>query len=73
MLISCSLILNTKVPAVFGFYCQLKDSKMILTLSIYTQASSISAMFDADAPGHPRGCIAQVRGLAELLRVIKDY
>lgn len=34
---------------------------------------SVSEIFDADAPHHPRGCIAQAWGVAELLRVIKEY
>ncbi len=34
---------------------------------------SVSEIFDADAPYHPRGCIAQAWGVAEILRVMKDY
>ena len=34
---------------------------------------SVSEIFDADSPHHPRGCVAQAWGVAELLRVIKDY
>ena len=34
---------------------------------------SVSEIFDADAPNHPKGCIAQAWSVAELLRVIKDY
>lgn len=34
---------------------------------------SVSEIFDGDAPHHPRGCIAQAWGVAEVLRVIKDY
>ena len=34
---------------------------------------SVSEIFDADAPHHPRGCVAQAWGVAELLRVIKDH
>jgi predicted glycogen debranching enzyme len=34
---------------------------------------SVSEIFDADAPHHPRGCIAQAWGVAEVLRIIKDY
>jgi predicted glycogen debranching enzyme len=33
----------------------------------------VSEIFDADAPHHPRGCVAQAWGVAEILRVIKDY
>lgn len=34
---------------------------------------SVSEIFDADAPHHPRGCVAQAWGVAEVLRVIKQY
>ncbi len=34
---------------------------------------SVSEIFDADVPYHPRGCVAQAWSVAELLRVIKDY
>lgn len=34
---------------------------------------SVSEIFDADAPHHPRGCFAQAWGVAEILRVIKEY
>ncbi len=33
----------------------------------------VSEIFDADAPHHPRGCVAQAWGVAEVLRVMKDY
>jgi predicted glycogen debranching enzyme len=34
---------------------------------------TISEIFDGDAPHHPRGCVAQAWGVAEILRVIKTY
>jgi predicted glycogen debranching enzyme len=34
---------------------------------------SVSEIFDADEPHYPRGCVAQAWGVAEVLRVIKDY
>lgn len=34
---------------------------------------SVSEIFDADPPHHPRGCFAQAWGVAEILRVIKEY
>lgn len=34
---------------------------------------SVSEIFDGDAPHHPRGCIAQAWGVAEVLRVMKEY
>ncbi|HET9746048.1 MAG TPA: amylo-alpha-1,6-glucosidase [Chitinophagaceae bacterium] len=34
---------------------------------------SVSEIFDADPPHHPRGCVAQAWSIAEVLRVIVDY
>jgi len=34
---------------------------------------SVSEIFDASAPHHPRGCVAQAWGVAEVLRVITEY
>jgi glycogen debranching enzyme len=34
---------------------------------------SVSEIFDADPPHHPRGCVAQAWGVGEILRVIKAY
>jgi predicted glycogen debranching enzyme len=34
---------------------------------------TVSEIFDGDAPNHPRGCIAQAWGVAEVLRVIKEH
>jgi len=34
---------------------------------------SVSEIFDAEAPHHPRGCVAQAWGVAEVLRVMKEY
>lgn len=34
---------------------------------------TVSEIFDGDAPHHPRGCIAQAWGVAEFLRIIKEY
>jgi len=33
----------------------------------------VSEIFDAEAPHHPRGCVAQAWGVAEILRVITDH
>jgi predicted glycogen debranching enzyme len=33
----------------------------------------VSEIFDADEPHHPRGCVAQAWGVAEVLRVMKEY
>lgn len=34
---------------------------------------SVSEIFDADAPHHPRGCVAQAWGVAEWLRILKEH
>ena len=34
---------------------------------------SVSEVFDAELPHHPKGCIAQAWGVAEILRVINDH
>ena len=34
---------------------------------------TVSEIFDGDPPYHPRGCVAQAWGVAEILRVIKIY
>ena len=34
---------------------------------------TVSEIFDGDAPHHPRGCVAQAWGVAEILRITKKY
>jgi glycogen debranching enzyme len=34
---------------------------------------TVSEIFDGDAPHHPRGCVAQAWGVAEILRVTRIY
>ena len=34
---------------------------------------SVSEIFDAKAPHHPRGCVAQAWSVGEILRVMKEY
>jgi predicted glycogen debranching enzyme len=34
---------------------------------------TVSEIFDGDEPHHPRGCVAQAWGVAEVLRIIKTY
>jgi predicted glycogen debranching enzyme len=34
---------------------------------------TVSEIFDAEAPNHPRGCVAQAWGVAEVLRVTRQY
>lgn len=55
---------------------KLKVKKVIENLRYHLNEAcigSVSEIFDADAPHHPRGCIAQAWGVAEWLRVIKEY
>ncbi|HJS54901.1 MAG TPA: amylo-alpha-1,6-glucosidase [Chitinophagaceae bacterium] len=33
----------------------------------------VSEIFDADSPHHPRGCVGQAWGVAEVLRVMNEY
>lgn len=46
-----------------AFHCHLSEGCI----------GSVSEIFDANAPHQPRGCVAQAWGVAELLRVMKDY
>ncbi len=34
---------------------------------------SVPEILDGDAPHHPKGCVAQAWGVAEILRVVKQY
>jgi predicted glycogen debranching enzyme len=55
---------------------KLKSKKVIDAFKYHLNEGcigSVSEIFDADAPHHPRGCIAQAWGVAEVLRVIKEY
>ncbi len=53
-----------------------KAMKIIENFSYHLKEGGIgtvSEIFDADAPHHPRGCMAQAWGVGEILRVIGDY
>lgn len=53
-----------------------KAKKIIEDFAYHLQEGcigSVSEIFDADAPHHPRGCVAQAWGVAEIIRVIKEY
>lgn len=55
---------------------KLKAEKVIEDFKYHLNEACIgqvSEIFDADAPHHPRGCVAQAWGVAEVLRVIKEY
>ncbi len=55
---------NSKVKSVIGNFIYHLNEGCI---------GSVSEIFDADAPHHPRGCVAQAWGVAEVLRVMKEY
>lgn len=48
-------------------------SLLFLSTKLCKSIGSISEIFDADAPHHPRGCVAQAWNVGEVLRVIKEY
>lgn len=53
-----------------------KAKKVIRNLEYHLNEAgigSISEIFDAEMPHHPRGCVAQAWGVGEILRVIKEY
>lgn len=64
------------VMKVHGAKGKAKAQKIISDFTYHLNEGCIGAVseiFDADAPHHPRGCVAQAWGVAEILRVIKDY
>ena len=55
---------------------RIKAKKIIEDFAFHLNEAGIgtvSEIFDGDAPHHPKGCIAQAWGVAEILRVAKDY
>ena len=72
-----SWLLGTYVDAVMKVEGKKSKAKSIIEKFKYHLnegcIGSVSEIFDADAPHHPRGCIAQAWGVAEVLRVIKEY
>jgi predicted glycogen debranching enzyme len=61
---------------VYGIKGKTKAKKTIAAFKYHLSEGcigSVSEIFDADVPHHPRGCIAQAWGVAEILRVIKEY
>jgi len=56
--------------------CELRAKKVIEQFIYHLNEGcigTVSEIFDADAPHHPRGCVAQAWGVGEVLRVIKEY
>jgi len=72
-----SWLLGAYVDALVRVKSQNSKVKSVIDSFIYHLnegcIGSVSEIFDADAPHHPRGCVAQAWGVAEVLRVMKDY
>ncbi len=74
-----SWLLGTYVDAVIRLNAgrgRVKAKKIIRAFQYHLAEGcigSVSEIFDADAPHHPRGCVAQAWAVAEILRVIKEY
>jgi predicted glycogen debranching enzyme len=61
---------------VSGDHAHRLSQKVIYNFAYHLEEScigSVSEIFDGDAPHHPRGCVAQAWGVAEVLRVIDEY
>ncbi|MCX6319033.1 MAG: glycogen debranching enzyme N-terminal domain-containing protein [Bacteroidetes bacterium] len=64
------------IMKVYGEKGKLKANKIIKNIRYHLEEAcvgTVSEIFDGDAPHHPRGCVAQAWGVAEILRVMKDY
>ena len=72
-----SWLLGAYIDAIVKVKNQNLKAKAVIDNFIYHLnegcIGSVSEIFDADSPNHPRGCVAQAWGVAEVLRVIKDY
>jgi predicted glycogen debranching enzyme len=72
-----SWLLGAYVDAMVKVKCQKSKVKKVLDDFKYHLSEAcigqVSEIFDADAPHHPRGCVAQAWGVAEVLRVMKEY
>jgi predicted glycogen debranching enzyme len=72
-----SWLLGAYVEAMIKVKRQTSDVKKVIESFTYhlneACIGQVSEIFDADAPHQPRGCVAQAWGVAEVLRVIKDY
>lgn len=67
--IDCVMKLGSKDP-------KGKSKKLLKAFAYHLNEAcigTVSEIFDAEAPHHPRGCVAQAWGVGELLRVIKEY
>lgn len=74
-----SWLLGAYVDAVMKSKARNKKTEALLIIKNFLYhlneacIGQVSEIFDAEAPHHPRGCVAQAWGVAEVLRVIKDY
>jgi glycogen debranching enzyme len=72
-----SWLLGPYVDALMKVKRQTSDAKKVIENFSYHLnegcIGQVSEIFDADAPHHPRGCVAQAWGVAEVLRVMKEY
>lgn len=72
-----SWLLGAYVDAIMKVKSDKAGAKTVIDNFVYHLnegcIGSVSEIFDADAPHHPRGCVAQAWGVAEVLRVIKDH
>lgn len=72
-----SWLLGAYIDSIMQVEGKAAKAKKVIRASAYhlneACIGSISEISDADAPHHPRGCIAQAWGVAELLRVIREY
>lgn len=74
-----SWLLGAYVDAVMKSDLKGKEAEALSVIKNFTYhlnegcIGQVSEIFDADAPNHPRGCVAQAWGVAEVLRVIDEY
>lgn len=71
-----AIIAAPEFVAVDGLNGNEKAEKIITDFAYHLNEGcigSVSEIFDADPPHHPRGCAAQAWGVAEILRVTTDH
>ncbi len=72
-----SWLLGAYVDAMVKIDCSRQDLMNVIDAFKYHLGEgcmgTVSEIFDAAAPHHPRGCVAQAWGVAEVLRVMKEY
>jgi predicted glycogen debranching enzyme len=72
-----SWLLGPYVDALARFGNQImKPQEVIANFTYHLNEAcigSVSEIFDADLPHHPRGCVAQAWGVGEILRIMKAY